>query len=735
MGTGIRPKPVQRVVAALSGLNAIPVGVACSTLSTFLTTFAAHGWDTAASALPPELAGPIVALMTVTGLARLIRGRHGRKKAERLAAQLDQIARNTGTAADLLRDIADGAITLEVDFDELVKQDLADAVAIAVEGRIRTLPTRVVNNFEEALASLATRDDIKRMFDGLEERLVERLGQAPPPAPTTNFHHAGIDQDKKFVAVEDGRERNLRDLHAALSDGHASITHSLSGAGGVGKTALAVEYAYRRAIHGSDYDACWWLNASAETIESRAFELAELLGAKLAPDAEPAMVRLALGKALSDGRHHLLILDNLENAAQAETFMPPPPSRLLITTRLKQAPGAVIDIGVLAPEESLHLLRSARPQFEDGSFDSDLRAIAEHLDQHALALRYAATYLAAYGDQSPHQVLEALQTADVGDEAHLFEDVEPSEVDRRYGRSVAESLTLHFSRFGAGALEMRLLQFAAFCHPDAIPIELFVKLAAEEERVVRKALKALADLHIVEYDETIGLHRLTQSAVRARMTADEKADRLNVLCEHLDTRFADWTDHRRWAEMDRWIPHGLAVVEHTSRHCRTAQAARLADSVGSFLDERARCAEAIIAYQLAYDIAKANGDEVGPTLARHANNLGYVLRATGDVDGALELHREAERLARAAFGDEHPKLATYVNNIGGVLHAKGDLHGALKCFREAERIGRAALGDDHPEVAMVINNIGGVLRAMDDPDGALNCFDEVERIVRVLFWR
>jgi len=777
MGTGIRPKPMQRVVAALSGLHAIPLGVACSTLSTFLTTASAQGWDAAALTLPPELAGPIVALMSVTGLARLIKGRQGRSKAEKLAGQLNQIARDTGTAADLLRDIADGTITLEVDFDELAKQDLADAVAIAVRGEIRRLRTPVIDNFEDALRSLnlATRDDIQRMLDEQVQRLAETLGQSPASTLTTNFHHVGIDRDEKFVAVEDGRERNLRDLHAALSDGHASITHSLSGAGGVGKTALAVEYAYRHAIHGPDYEACWWLNASAETIEPRAFELAELLGARLAPDAEPAMVRQAIRKALTDGRHHLLILDNLEDAAQAETLMPPSPSRLLITTRLKQAPGRVIDIGVLAEEESLRLLRKARGPFEDGSFDPDLRAIAEHLGRHALALRYAATYLAAYGDQSPHEVLEALRTADVGDEAHLFEDVEPSEVDRRYGRSVAESLTLHFSRFGSDALEMRLLQFAAFCHPDAIPVELFVELAGEQERAVRKALKALADLHIVEYEETIGLHRLTQSAVRARMTADEKTERLNVLCEHLRPRFADWKDHTKWAEMDRWIGHGLAMVEHTAQHCRTPQAARLADSAGRFLHRGARYAEAIKAHQLAYDIGKASPEQVGPDLPGYANNLGYLLWTTGTLDTALALFREAkqivrmtvgdadpkvavalsnegnvllakgevdaalkcfvgaEEIDRAAFGDEHPNVAICLGNIGKALHDKGDLRGAFKCHREAERIDRIAFGDDHPEVATDINSIGSILSDKGHFDCALRCYREAERIDRAAF--
>src|ERR1044071_7792504 len=53
-----------------------------------------------------------------------------------------------------------------------------------------------------------------------------------------------------------GREEILSDLQAALSSGKATaLTQAIHGLGGVGKTQLAVEYAYR---HGSNYSLVWW---------------------------------------------------------------------------------------------------------------------------------------------------------------------------------------------------------------------------------------------------------------------------------------------------------------------------------------------------------------------------------------------------------------------------------------------------------------------------------------------
>ncbi len=60
-----------------------------------------------------------------------------------------------------------------------------------------------------------------------------------------------------------------------------------------------------------------------------------------------------------------------------------------------------------------------------------------------------------------------------------------------------------------------------------------------------------------------------------------------------------------------------------------------------------------------------------PNVAIRVNNIGMVLKAKGDFDGALEKFREAERIDRAAFGDDHPNVAIRVNNIGSVLLARG----------------------------------------------------------------
>lgn len=120
--------------------------------------------------------------------------------------------------------------------------------------------------------------------------------------------------------------------------------------------------------------------------------------------------------------------------------------------------------------------------------------------------------------------------------------------------------------------------------------------------------------------------------------------------------------------------------------------------------------------------------------------LAQVMKAKGDLDGALAYQHKALAIKRKVRGNDHLEVAITLGNIGRVgvvcrsvcrsvrcsripglastiagvlmfmveqaMKAKGDLNGALTYQQQALAIKRKALGDHHPSVAATLNNIG-----------------------------
>jgi tetratricopeptide (TPR) repeat protein len=66
------------------------------------------------------------------------------------------------------------------------------------------------------------------------------------------------------------------------------------------------------------------------------------------------------------------------------------------------------------------------------------------------------------------------------------------------------------------------------------------------------------------------------------------------------------------------------------------------------------------------------------------------------------------------LGPDHPDVAIRRNNLGNVLRALGDLEGARVQLEQALAISEAALGPDHPNVATVRSNLGSLLQALQE---------------------
>jgi Tfp pilus assembly protein PilF len=92
------------------------------------------------------------------------------------------------------------------------------------------------------------------------------------------------------------------------------------------------------------------------------------------------------------------------------------------------------------------------------------------------------------------------------------------------------------------------------------------------------------------------------------------------------------------------------------------------------------------------------------------NNLGRVLRESGDLAHARANYERALRIDEAVYGPDHPNVALRTNNLGYVLQQSGDTAGARAGYQRALRILQACYGPDHPRTRIVAEN----LRSLND---------------------
>ena len=536
-----------------------------------------------------------------------------------------------------------------------------------------------------------------------------------------------------------GRAAPLDALRASLNGGSAAAVTQpagITGLGGIGKSQLAIEYAYR---YRADYDLAWWLKAEEPaTLAADFAALARALDLPEKDAQEQAVVLAAVHAWLEAHSRWLLIFDNAEAPGPLQALLPRGEmGDVIITTRNPNFGrlAKVLPLDLWPRSESVAFLRE---RTGDGGADAD--ALAHALGDLPLALEQAAAYCQATGES----VAGYTRMLTAGHAAELF--AEPREAER----TVAAVWALAFARVEAespaGAALLKLISFLA---PDAIPLAVIsgggepvpeplrAALTSPVER--NKAVAALLRYSLIRRDgDSLSVHRLVQAVTRQRLAEAEHkawATAAVTLMEDAVPAFPHAAfDAGVAAIHDRLGAHALAAAEHAAAAGVAPEAAgRLFNEVGAYRAMRADFAGAKAAYTRALAIdEKAFGPE-HPKVANRVNNLGRVLYEEGDLAGAKAAFKRALAIDEKAFGPEHPNVATYVNNLGAVLRQEGDLAGAKAAYSRALAIDEKAFGPEHPNVARDVNNLGRVLKDEGDLVGAKRLFERALAIFEKCF--
>ncbi|MFB4262147.1 BTAD domain-containing putative transcriptional regulator [Nonomuraea sp. GTA35] len=261
--------------------------------------------------------------------------------------------------------------------------------------------------------------DLVRMHQRI---LADDPALTPPPAVAARRAPAELPIGS---AAFTGRTTEISRLRTMLTTGSgATAISTITGAAGVGKSALAVHVAHQVAGHFPDGRLYVDLHGSTPGVAplNPADVLARLLrslgddtaaGPFGRPDVDEAAARF---RSLTDGRHLLLLLDNARDAAQVRPLLPASPTcRVLVTARrmLTSLDAAShFRLGVMAEDETSTLLGRLIGEERVAAEQWAARAIVRLCAGLPLAIRIAAARLIARPELSLRALADRLAVED-----------------------------------------------------------------------------------------------------------------------------------------------------------------------------------------------------------------------------------------------------------------------------------------------------------------------------------
>lgn len=526
-----------------------------------------------------------------------------------------------------------------------------------------------------------------------------------------------------------GRDELLARLRQAFTTDSTVAVRALRGRGGVGKTQLAIEYAYRFA---ATYELAWWISSEeAALVPDQLATLAVRTGVAR-PDAPVGEACEALAAELRSSGRWLLVFDNAEDPAALTRHLPSGGGHVLITSRTPgwQPRAVPIDVDAFTRAESIALLRNRVPHLSGADAD----ALAEALEDLPLALEQAAALLADGLTAGQYRQLLEERISEVLDEGR----------PDGYPVSLAAQIGLSAARLAeTSAAALTLLHACALLAPEPFPLHACVRRPGAEPPpvlagllgdplAVRRALNALAGQGLARVqDGMVQLHRLTQAVVRDQLAPADRASGTRAAEALLAAAVpASAGDPANWPVWSDLVPHALALdpAELGTEAGRFA----VLDACWYLMDG----GHATAALPPLTGLFGTWTERFGPDHPHTLRAAQFLVRAhadTGDLARARELNEETLVRMRLVLGEDHPDTLVGAAYLATLLAASGQTQAARRVEEETLAQMRRVLGEDDPHTLAVSASLANRLDALGDGKAARTLGeDTLARMRRVL---
>jgi DNA-binding SARP family transcriptional activator len=588
-----------------------------------------------------------------------------------------------------------------------------------------------------------------------------REGPAGPSAPAKPAGSpiaspAQLPADIGDFTGRDSQIRHLRDMLTSEVDADspgAVRVAVVAGAGGLGKTTLAVHAAHR--VRGSFPDGQLYVDLLGASSQSAApgEVLARFLrdlgvpGEKVPVSDEE---RAAMYRTRLTGRRVLILLDNAKDAAQVRPLLPGSASCAVLVTTRNRAPDLArtrfVDLNVLADDEALTLFSRI---VGDDRPETEPDATAEVLLTCAglpLAIRICAARLAARRQWKISTMANRLR-----DERRRLDELQVGDLEVRASFQVSYD-SLRPGRHGIDPA--RAFRLLGLWEGTSISLPAAAVLLGQPEEDVADALEAMVDVNLLESSaaDRYHFHDLLRvyaaecvaagepepernDAIRRLLgwylkTADEAAQAVSPHRYRIPLENAEDTppslalsgveDALAWYDSER--ANLLAVTRQAYSSGMYDIAWRMPTALFSVFHRRDNLADCVTAHRIALDSVRKAGHRQGEGWVLH--NLGSSLARMRDREGIG--HLEEALAIRREIGDRTGEAQALINVADAYYHLHGPDVALEHMLRALEVLREEGASYRH---GILLNNLGEAYLDLGRLDEAVRSFEEA----RVIF--